>query len=146
LDDPRFLTDEDVIALHSEYVQKYGGQRGIRDANLLGSAVAQPIHAYQYGGKRWIFDLATEYAFSLSKNHAFHNGNKRIAAAATINFLDINGWLVEQDFDAALTDLVKGEINKKQFSAVLYDASRKKPAMTIINLIEYLQEFFEGRT
>jgi death on curing protein len=57
-----------------------------------GSAVMQPQNTHFYGGNPSLFDLAAEYAFSLGKNHAFHDGNKRVAAAAAIAFLDVNGW------------------------------------------------------
>jgi death-on-curing protein len=105
--------------------------------------VIQPQNACFYGGKRSLFELAAEYAFSLGKNHAFQDGNKRVGAAAAIAFLDVNGWLVKEDFTQSMLDLVTDKITRADFAAVLEKASKRK-ALKIIDLISELQRRLMG--
>jgi death-on-curing protein len=143
LSEPLFLSEEQVLGIHAEQIKLFGGSPGLADANLLGSAVAQPQNAYFYGGKRSLFDLAAEYAFSLGKNHAFYDGNKRVAAAAAIAFLDVNGWLVEKEFTNEMLALVTDQMTKTEFSAVLEQVSKKKEKK-IIDLVSALQKRLLG--
>ena len=69
----------------------------------------------------------TTYAYGLAKNHPFIDANKRTAAAATIVFLDLNGWLVEQEFDDAIEALVKDEMTKAEFANLLSNICVEKP-------------------
>jgi death-on-curing protein len=139
LSDPLFLTEEQIVGIHAEQIRLFGGTPGIADANLLGSSVAQPQNAYIFGNKRSLFDLAAEYAFSLGKNHAFQDGNKRVAVAAAIVFLDVNGWLIEKDLTEEILALVTDQITKTQFSDALYNASRKKPFQMVQRLMDLLE-------
>jgi death on curing protein len=136
--DPLFLSEEEVVGIHDEQIRLFGGLAGLADANLLSSAVMQPQHAYFYGGKRSLFDLAAEYAFSISKNHAFNDGNKRTAAASAIAFLDVNNWLVQESFTKEIVALVKGEISKGELSATLERISKRRQRI-VIDLVEELQ-------
>jgi death on curing protein len=110
-----------------------------------GSAVMQPQNTHFYGGNPSLFDLAAEYAFSLGKNHAFHDGNKRVAAAAAIAFLDVNGWLVEEDLTEEMFALVTDKMTKAQFSTALERACKKKERK-VIDLVSELQKFIAGRS
>jgi death-on-curing protein len=141
LNEPIFLTEDQIVWLHDEQITLFGGLAGPADPNLLGSSVAQPESAYYYGGKTSLFDLATEYAFSIAKNHAFADGNKRTASEAAIAFLDVNGWLVEEEFTEAMFDVVTDKISKPDFSRMLEESSVKKENK-IIDLVDYLQELF----
>lgn len=85
-------TLEDIIMLHDEIVAQSGGSEGIRDINLIDSAINSPFQSF--GG----FELyptfeekAAHLAYNLTMNHAFFDGNKRIGAASLIFFLKING-------------------------------------------------------
>lgn len=82
-----YLTFVDVIAIHADLIERYGGSPGLRDAGLLEAALFRPQTGYYA-------DLIEEAAAlweSLAQNHAFIDGNKRIAFAATYAFLAING-------------------------------------------------------
>jgi len=84
----RYLTAEDVLGFHESLVARFGGKAGIRDQNLLESAIARPQTGYYS-------DLIEEAAAlweSLSQNHPFLDGNKRTAVTATAVFLRINGF------------------------------------------------------
>lgn len=88
----RWLTARAVLAVHQELLARYGGVSGIRALGLLESALArpQPIAAYEQpvAAPR----LAAAYGWGLLRNHPFVDGNKRVALAAMVVFLDLNGW------------------------------------------------------
>ena len=82
-----YLTTVEVLAIHTDQIERYGGSGGMRDAGLLESALFRPQTGYYA-------DLIEEAAAlweSLSQNHPFVDGNKRVAFAATYTFLAING-------------------------------------------------------
>ena len=85
---PKFLSVEDVLTLHAIAIEDQGGDPTLRDRALLDSAVAAPQQ--QFGGEYLHADIpamAAAYAFHISKNHPFLDGNKRAAIAAMIAFL-----------------------------------------------------------
>jgi death on curing protein len=86
-----FLTLEDVLALHDELIQRYGGTPGLRDAGLLEAALAMPQAGFssQYFHE-FPHEMAAAYLFHLARNHAFIDGNKRVALACAILFFKIN--------------------------------------------------------
>jgi death-on-curing protein len=89
---------------------------------LLEAALARPRHAFHYDGLKDIAGLAASYAFSLTRNHPFADGNKRIAFLAIGLFLGSNGWeLNAEPVDAirAVLALSGGEIGEGEFAAWL---------------------------
>ena len=87
----RFLGLEEILALHADQIERYGGSPGVRDLGLLESAVAAPEASF--GGEylhATLPEMAAAYLFHLSQNHAFVDGNKRVAAAAMIMFVYLN--------------------------------------------------------
>ena len=92
MDALRFLSVDDVIAIHADTVAQEGGAAGLRDPGLLQSAVLMPQQ--QFGGSYLHEDLAAmaaAYLFHIAANHAFLDGNKRTGAMAALVFLDVNG-------------------------------------------------------
>jgi len=86
-----FLSVEDVLELHANQVDLYGGEHGVRDMGLLESAAAQAQAGF--GGEylhTGIFEMASAYLFHIVQNHPFIDGNKRAGAVAALVFLDIN--------------------------------------------------------
>jgi death on curing protein len=82
-----YLTLPEVLAMHADQIDRYGGTQGVRDHGLLESALYRPQTGYYA-------DLVEEAAAlweSLAQNHPFIDGNKRTAFAATYTFLAING-------------------------------------------------------
>src|SRR5215472_8374629 len=99
-----YLTVAEVLAMHADQIERYGGSHGVRDPGLLEAALFRPQTGYYA-------DLIEEAAAlweSMSQNHPFIDGNKRTAFAATYTFLAINGAqltaeaLETQDFVLAL--------------------------------------------
>ena len=100
--EPRWLTRLVLDAIHTEQVREHGGLRGVRDENLLESALARPQQRWHYDPDTYVADLAASYAFGLVRNHPYRDGNKRIGFLAAVVFLGINGF----EFDAPETDVV----------------------------------------
>ncbi|HEY1978932.1 MAG TPA: type II toxin-antitoxin system death-on-curing family toxin [Xanthobacteraceae bacterium] len=86
----KWLTYEQVIALHSRQLRRFGGAVGLRDDGLLRSAIERPVNKWHYEQAE-LPELAAAYAFGLAKNHAFVDGNKRIAFMSMMAFLRKNG-------------------------------------------------------
>jgi len=82
-----YLTLGEVLAMHSDQIERYGGSHGVRDPGLLEGALYRPQNGYYSG----LIEEAAALWESLSQNHAFIDGNKRVAFAATYTFLAING-------------------------------------------------------
>jgi len=88
-----YLEVEEVIAIHEQMIDLFGGEYGLRGdqgRGLVESAVARPRDKAVYEGADLIAQAAALY-FGLAKNHGFIDGNKRIAVAATNTFLLMNG-------------------------------------------------------
>jgi death on curing protein len=91
-DDCFHLSVELVREIHTEALEKFGGLEGVRDENLLASAVLTPQSSF--GGKSPyadIVEIAAAYLFYICGNHPFFDGNKRTAMMAAIVFLRLNG-------------------------------------------------------
>jgi len=92
----RYISLDEVVALHHNLVQKYGGSHGIRDFDLLISAVSRPQASF--GGEdlyKNIFSKASALLHSLVLNHPFIDGNKRTGSASCIRFLYLNGYVLK---------------------------------------------------
>ena len=90
--DQKFLTLDDVLEVHRDQIERYGGTLGVRDNGLLESALAAPQSGF--GGHYLhadLFEMASAYLFHLVQNHPFLDGNKRVGAAAALTFLVMNG-------------------------------------------------------
>ena len=88
---PIFLSLDEVIELHRDQIERYGGSAGIRDMGLLQSAIAMPQAGF--GGQFLhadLFEMAAAYLFHIVQNHPFVDGNKRVGAAAAMVFLELN--------------------------------------------------------
>jgi death-on-curing protein len=84
----RFLTRDEVLAIHERSLQRFGGRSGVRDGGLLESALHRP----QTGYYRDLAEMACALFESLLMNYPFVDGNKRVAFFATDVFLRLNGW------------------------------------------------------
>lgn len=92
-----WLAEPQVRMLHAESVRLFGGLPGVRDVELLQSALARPQQRWAYGEAPDLFDLAAAHAFGLARNHAFLDGNKRIALLSIRTFLFLNGFRFDPD-------------------------------------------------
>jgi len=90
VNEPVFLAEEDVLVLHRRGLEQHGGMDGLRDPGAFASALHQPeaVWFYTQGDH---FELAATYAFHLAQNQPFIDGNKRVAVAVALAFLELNG-------------------------------------------------------
>ncbi|MBB6100004.1 death-on-curing protein [Deinobacterium chartae] len=88
---PEWLTLEEVLELHDSVLELHGGSRGVRDHNVLHSALQNPQDVAYYEPGSDLADLAAAYLVSLATGHAFTDGNKRTALTAMLVFLHLNG-------------------------------------------------------
>ena len=109
-----------VLAIHDEQLAEHGGRPGIRDINLLESALARPQHLQTYGDPPPdIAALAAAYAFGIARNHVFVDGNKRTAYVVTRTFLVLNGYDVTADEVTRLeiwTRLGDGSVDEEEIA------------------------------
>lgn len=106
----KYLTPAQVLAIHHQAIKRFGGSHGIRDLKLLESTVARPRASF--GGKdlyRDIFEKAAPLLQSLSKNHAFIDGNKRTALTSAAIFLKINGYRLANTHKEEVEFMIKAE-------------------------------------
>jgi death on curing protein len=89
-EEPDWLTYEQVLAIHSRQLRRHGGAPGLRDEGILRSALERPVNKWQYE-QADLATLAAAYAFGPAKNHAFVDGNKRVAFITMVVFLRKNG-------------------------------------------------------
>ncbi len=121
--EPEFLTVDDVLHLHADQILIYGGDAGLRDLDLLESAVAQPQATY---GSQYLhdspFSMAAAYLFHITNNHAFVDGNKRTGLAAALTFLRLNLFVIERSTDQLINltfGIATGAVTKEQAAKAL---------------------------
>ncbi len=120
---PRFLSISQVLDIHQDEINSFGGTSGVRDEGLLDSALAQPQASF--GGELLhptIHEQAAAYLYHLAMNHPFIDGNKRTAFAVMDTFITLNGYSLnlsqEQAYNLVIR-VVQKEISKEELSAFL---------------------------
>jgi death on curing protein len=91
-----YLTLAEVLAIHDDQIERYGGSPGVRDHGLVEAALYRPQTGYYAG----LIEEAAAFWESLAQNHPFIDGNKRTAFAAMYTFFAINGVRITGDAEA----------------------------------------------
>ena len=126
----KFLTLSEVLLILEDQIRNYGGIYGVRDRNLLSSAIYMPESSFN--GKylhETVPAMAAAYAFHICQNHPFIDGNKRVALAISLVFLDINGYELNcknETLYNEVMDVAKGEIKKEELMKFYEKHSKKK--------------------
>jgi death-on-curing protein len=121
--EPKWVTYDQVIAIHSRQLRKFGGAPGLRDDGLLRSALERPFNKWQYE-QADLAALAAAYAFGLAKNHAFVDGNKRIAFMTLSAFLRKNGVNfapAQAHATTIILSLAAGEVSEESLTRWIRD-------------------------
>ncbi len=128
---PLFLNLSEVLEIHRDQIEQYGGERGVRDLGLLRSALAMPAAGlgdrYLHGD---LFEMAAAYLFHIVRNHPFLDGNKRTGVVTALVFLALNEVEVEageEDLEAAVRAVAEGEWDKAALAGFLRDHSSPRP-------------------
>ena len=123
MSEPKWLTLLMVIAIHDEQLAIHGGSPGIRDMGALESAIDPPRNKWTYESSE-LPELAAAYAYGISRNHPFVDGNKRTSLLALYTFLGINGieFVVREDMAAAMIiSLAAGEVSEESLARWIRD-------------------------
>ncbi len=118
-----FLTLAEVVEIHKDQIDRYGGHSEIRDYTLLCSAVAAPKATWdgEYLNSD-IFEMAAAYVFYICQDHPFIDGNKRTALAAGLVFLEVNGISIIDEngklYDAVMR-IASGQWSKSEMVTIL---------------------------
>jgi death on curing protein len=97
MDTTLYPTLDEVLALHAALIARHGGAQGMRDMGLVESALARPRSGYYES----LSEQAAALLQSFAMNHAFIDGNKRVAWASSMVFLRMNGYRVRIAADDA---------------------------------------------
>jgi death-on-curing protein len=125
-DEPCWLTREAVLAIHAQLLARFDGSAGLREDNMLESALAKPRQLHAYGQPN-VYEMAAAYAFGIVKNHPFVDGNKRAGFVAAYTFLGINGFdftAPEEEAVIFTRGLAAGEITLEEYTLWLQKSSR----------------------
>ena len=117
-----------ILDVQAEQLALFGGADGVRDQGLLESAMARPVNKHGYG-ETSLAALAAAYAFGITRNHPFVDGNKRTAFAAIIVFLGLNGidfLVAPAEATAVMLDLAAGAIDEETLARWISDNLPKR--------------------
>lgn len=120
---PIFLTLSEVLVIHLDQIQRYGGDPAIRDLGLLSSAIAMPRAGTreQYFHED-LFEMAAAYPYHIVSNQPFIDGNKRTGSVTAIVFLALNGIDInadEREFEVLIKNVAKGKLQKASIAEFL---------------------------
>ena len=116
--EPVWVELDVVLAIHDEQLAEHGGQPGVRDPGLLESALSRPRNLFAFGQPS-IAHLAASYAFGISRDHPFLDGNKRTSLVVAELCLDLNGLeLTASDAQCVATflQLAAGDLTEDQLA------------------------------
>jgi death-on-curing protein len=122
--EPEFLEPDVVLFLHDHALREYGGIQGVKNDDLLHSALGRPVNklAYAEPGTVDLCQLAAAYAFGLASNHPFNDGNKRTAWSSCVLFLKVNGTELSvsaPDVIEQVVLLASGQLTEAEFATWL---------------------------
>jgi death-on-curing protein len=126
--EPKWILDDVVLAIHSMVLAEHGGIPGLRDSDLLASALDRPKNKFAYDSAATLYDLAAAYSFALAKNHPFVDGNKRTAFMCGSLFLELNQFQLaasEPDATATLESLAAGNMTESEL-AIWFKANTRQ--------------------
>jgi death-on-curing protein len=115
-----YLTVEQVMVIHAAVIAAHGGDPAVHDAGLVDSAVSQP--QMTWGGQDLYLTLpekAAALGFSLTKNHGFKDGNKRVGFTTMDTFLRLNGYRIVAPVDDAeetMLAVADGHMGRDEFT------------------------------
>ena len=120
--EPLWIDERDALTLHDHLLALYGGAAGLRDANLLNSALARPQQLFAYAESTDVISMAAAYTAGILRNHPFVDGNKRTGFVLGILFLELNGYrfsATEEDATRAVLELASGNIDESAYASFL---------------------------
>jgi len=126
--EPLWIEEGDVLAIHGRLLGLHGGAKGLRDPGLLQSALARPRQHHAYASSPDIIDMAALYTTGIIRNHPFIDGNKRTGFVVGVLFLELNGFdfkAQEEDATQAVLDLAAGTLTEGAYADWLRANSKR---------------------
>ena len=123
--EPKWLSKAALLAIHERLLAEHGGVAGVLNEGSLEAVLAAARNRYLYDNAN-VFQLAATYAHSLTRNHPFGDGNKRVAITAAAVFLGLNGYRLEAsegDAVVATRALSERKLDEAAFAAWLETSS-----------------------
>ena len=118
--EPQWILIETAIAVHKMQIAEHGGLEGIRDKTVLESAMNAPKNLFHYGDPPPLLtELAANYAYGITRNHPFYDGNKRVSLVVCELFLELNGKFLSaepSDKYHFFLSLANGTLSREQFA------------------------------
>jgi death-on-curing protein len=128
--EPRWLSRVVVDAIHHDQLREHGGLPGVRDENVLESALARAKQKWHHDPDVDLPALAAAYTYGLVKKHSYRDGKKRLGFLAMATFLDINGYEFEAtdiEVVTAILSLASGASSETTFTDWIRSHSRFLP-------------------
>lgn len=116
--EPKWIPKLVALAVHERLLAAHGGAPGLLDEGLLDAALANPQNRFAYEHPD-VFRLAAAYAYAITQNHPFTDGNKRVALTLAGVFLQLNGFRLEaseQDAVQAMLALSSRRMNESEYA------------------------------
>jgi death-on-curing protein len=126
--EPVWIETRETLALHDRLLALHGGAPGLRDENLLNSAIARPRQLYAYGNAADVIQMAAAYTAGIIGNHPFIDGNKRTGFVIGILFLELNGYSFtasEEETARAVLALAGGALKEADYIRFLRENSKR---------------------
>jgi death-on-curing protein len=127
-----FLTLDEVIALHADQIERYGGRPGIRDLGLLQSALGTPSATFE---ERFLHEglheMAAAHLFHIVRNHPFVDGNKRVGLMVLLAFLGLNSRRLDanaQEVEDLVLGIARGRVSKAETAVFVQQHLRPRSA------------------
>ncbi|KXK42013.1 MULTISPECIES: type II toxin-antitoxin system death-on-curing family toxin [Nitrosomonas] len=124
--EPIWVDEQVALAIHERLISLHGGASGVRDKELLKSALARPLNLLAYDQQADVLPLAAAYTAGILQNHPFVDGNKRTGFVVGVLFLELNGYrftATEEDSAQAVIALAADSLDEAGFKLFLADNS-----------------------
>ena len=122
--EPRWVSRTVVRAIHVDQIRQNGGPAGLRDPGMLESAMERPRNRWHYEPDADLAQIASAYGYGLARNHAFVDGNKRVAFLVMYVFLGLNGYRIEAgepEVVAVMLGVADGSVEEQTLADWLRD-------------------------
>jgi len=119
MQEPVWIPRVVIEAIHLDQIREHGGLSGIRDTDLLESALARPKQKWTYENSTDLAALAAAYCHGITKNHPFNDGNKRVGFLSLVIFLGLNGVnfrASDESVVSSILGLASGQISEDELA------------------------------
>lgn len=128
---PRWITEPTLLAIHAQQIERYGGAHGVLDKNVVLSALARPVNRWAYDPSADVADFAAAYLVGFTRSQGFNDGNKRTGLACALVFLALNGGPLHappQELYALTMAVATGTAGDETVAAYIRERRNRRPS------------------